>query len=557
MMGQLGNPEQEGLIPRSSSLIFQSILSDDAGTEFTIKISMLEIYKEALKDLLFVSDEKLKIKETAEGISVTGLSEEYVGSEQELLERIEFGQENRTVACTKMNSRSSRSHQLFVIKVQQRCEDGVEKIGTLNLVDLAGSEKISASGVKGLGLEEAKKINLSLSMLGHVIHQLSQGASHIPYRDSKLTRLLQESLGGNFKTRLLVACSPHIRNLEESISTLKFAQRAKTVKTKAKMNLKEAPDVVIARLTRQLEEAFAYIEELKRMLGKAGDISVPIISVQSECFDSSPPEEQPYSQPEVSQGSTQAESQSLPQPNDSSHPINAEGAAEPQPEHTEADAMPCPPTRVYTKPKCRSLTHFQRSVPKLPAHPLQKDPNLPPALLSTCDTFLLKSDISTAFPAKFPHHFHGSQPNSPQLDVIPDVDEDNPGKFSGINDIQRNWETLRMQYSIHLRAMQRQIADLSAHKLTLKHKISQLREQNQHFEQFIMGHLEACHHKKQEKGCSCDDKDKEIAVLKNEVRGLTQRLMEGERRAGVEQRSANFVEMEEFLSCDSSFVRTT
>jgi hypothetical protein len=464
-----------------------------------------------------------------------------------------------------MNSRSSRSHQLFVIKVQQRCEDGVEKVGTLNLVDLAGSEKISASGVKGLGLEEAKKINLSLSMLGHVIHQLSQGASHIPYRDSKLTRLLQESLGGNFKTRLLVACSPHIRNLEESISTLKFAQRAKTVKTKAKMNLKEAPDVVIARLTRQLEEAFAYIEELKRMLGKAGDIQVPLISVQSECFDSSPPEDQPYSQPEASQETAQTDCQSLPQPSHSTNSLITDPAIELR---TEANAIPIPPGRAYIKPKGRSFTHIQSNFfSKPPAHPLLKDPNFThfsPSLLPNCDTFLSESDISAAFPPfspKHPRQFHISQPNSPQLDIIPDQEEDYSGKFTGISDIQRNWETLRMQYSFHLQALQRQISDLTAHRLTLKQKNNQLREQNQYLEQFIMSHLDACHHKGLQKGNLSElvGKDKEIAVLKSEVRGLTQRLLEGESRVGeaMEQKSSNYVEMEEFLSCDSSFVMST
>ena len=249
MMGVLDDAVQSGLIPRSAAQIFEAILQADPGTVFTIKCSMMEIYKETLKDLLYPSDQKLKIKKTLEGITVEGLTEEYVASEDELLERIAYGQENRTTACTKMNSRSSRSHQLFIIKVRQQMEDGLEKTGTLNLVDLAGSEKVNSSGVTGTGLEEAKKINLSLSMLGHVIQKLSIGSSHIPYRDSKLTRILQESLGGNFKTRLLVACSPHVRNVEETISTLKFAQRAKTVKTKAVMNVKEAPDVIIARLT--------------------------------------------------------------------------------------------------------------------------------------------------------------------------------------------------------------------------------------------------------------------------------------------------------------------
>jgi len=565
MMGVLGDAEQSGLIPRSASLIFQSILSDEAGTEFTIKISMLEIYKEALKDLLYVSDEKLKIKETAEGISVTGLTEEYVGSEEELMDRIEYGQENRTVACTKMNSRSSRSHQLFIIKVHQCCADGVEKVGTLNLVDLAGSEKISASGVKGLGLEEAKKINLSLSMLGHVIHQLSQGASHIPYRDSKLTRLLQESLGGNFKTRLLVACSPHIRNLEETISTLKFAQRAKTVKTKAKMNLREAPDVVIARLTKQLEQAFAYIEELKRMLGKNGDIPINIITVQSEMqLSSSQRDFQPEESPDTSQTDRPS-----PKLEDGASSVPAEG--EPQAETSTLN-------RVYKKPKNRSLTHIQRRFrPLSPDCPsaFQKDPPFPPFSdsnflhldqLHSSETFTSESDLFPSFPAFLGKNslsgrpFLLSQPNFPQLDVIPDIGEEDSGKPAGLEDIQRNWEALRMQYSLHLRELQRQIQDLNGQKASLKQKNSLLREQNQSLEQFMMGHLDLCHQKKQRKVAlsEINYKDRETEVLKREVRGLTQRLLETESRAAlaVEQKQPNWAEMEEIVSCNSSFVRT-
>ena len=111
------------------------------------------------------------------------------------------------------------------------------KKGTLNLVDLAGSEKVSKTGAVGLTLEEAKKINLSLSTLGNVIHALTHKSEHIPYRDSKLTRLLKESLGGNYKTSLIVTCSPHSYNLDEVISSLLFAKRVKTIKMWLKLIL--------------------------------------------------------------------------------------------------------------------------------------------------------------------------------------------------------------------------------------------------------------------------------------------------------------------------------
>lgn len=136
-----------------------------------------------------------------------------------------------------MNEYSSRSHTIVMLEVVQRYPNGLQKKGRLNLVDLAGSEKVSKSGSVGESLQEAKKINLSLSCLGNVIHALTSNNEHIPYRESKLTRLLQESLGGNYKTYLVATCSPHSSNLEETLSTLKFASRVKTIKNSCKINV--------------------------------------------------------------------------------------------------------------------------------------------------------------------------------------------------------------------------------------------------------------------------------------------------------------------------------
>lgn len=144
---------------------------------------------------------------------------------------------SKSVRSTKMNEYSSRSHTIAMLEVVQRYPNGVEKKGRLNLVDLAGSEKVLKSGSTGESLEEAKKINLSLSCLGNVIHALTSNSEHVPYRNSKLTRLLQESLGGNYKTYLIATCSPHSSSAEETISTLKFATRVKTIKNKCKINV--------------------------------------------------------------------------------------------------------------------------------------------------------------------------------------------------------------------------------------------------------------------------------------------------------------------------------
>ena len=237
MTGDILNPVTRGIIPRSISKIFE-YASTCPKIEFSLKCSMLEIYKETLRDLLCPS-ESLKIKENLHrGVYVEGLTEIFVASEEEVMDVLASGEKTRSVASTKMNQVSSRSHQLFMVEIRQTFENDSEKKGVLNLIDLAGSENIKDSGVSGMNLEEAKKINLSLSALGNVIHALTVQSDHVPYRDSKLTRLLQESLGGNFKTALIITCSPSQRNLDETIKTLKFAQRAKKIKTNAKINFK-------------------------------------------------------------------------------------------------------------------------------------------------------------------------------------------------------------------------------------------------------------------------------------------------------------------------------
>ena len=170
------------------------------------------------------------------GIYVEDLTLEFVETKDDILELIELGQKSRAIASTAMNAESSRSHSVFQLIISQKNANGSTKSGKLNFIDLAGSEKISKTGARGETLEEAKKINQSLSALGMVIKALADGKPHIPYRDSKLTRLLQDSLGGNTKTTLIVGVSPADDNIEESISTLNFAKRAKTIKNVVKVN---------------------------------------------------------------------------------------------------------------------------------------------------------------------------------------------------------------------------------------------------------------------------------------------------------------------------------
>ncbi|KAM9981593.1 hypothetical protein ACTFIY_003888 [Dictyostelium cf. discoideum] len=186
------------------------------------------------------------------------------------MELIQVGESSRSVAKTNMNQRSSRSHSILIIAIEQKSSDGSKKRGKLNLVDLAGSEKVSKTGAEGIVLEQAKKINQSLSLLGNCIHALTDSKrEHIPFRDSKLTRLLQDSLGGNTKTTLLVTASPHFNNVDETISTLKFGARAKSIKNNVKVNQEKSAaelQIIVNALTKELSILKVYSISLENLV---------------------------------------------------------------------------------------------------------------------------------------------------------------------------------------------------------------------------------------------------------------------------------------------------
>ncbi|KAL8730827.1 MAG: hypothetical protein Q9181_004518 [Wetmoreana brouardii] len=245
MMGaDIDDEEQRGIIPRIVEQMFASILRSPGNIEYTVRVSYMEIYMEKIRDLLVPQNDNLPVhEEKNRGVYVKGLLEIYVSSVQEVYEVMRRGGAARATAATNMNQESSRSHSIFVITTTQKnVETGSAKSGQLFLVDLAGSEKVGKTGASGQTLEEAKKINKSLSALGMVINSLTDGKStHIPYRDSKLTRILQESLGGNSRTTLIINCSPSSYNDAETISTLRFGVRAKAIKNKAKINAELSP----------------------------------------------------------------------------------------------------------------------------------------------------------------------------------------------------------------------------------------------------------------------------------------------------------------------------
>uniref|UniRef100_A0A8C6V3S6 Kinesin-like protein n=1 Tax=Neogobius melanostomus TaxID=47308 RepID=A0A8C6V3S6_9GOBI len=251
---------QKGVIPRAFEHVFETIQCAE-NTKFLVRASYLEIYNEEIRDLLgSETKSKLELKEHPErGVYARDLSMHTVHSVGECEAVLEQGWRNRAVAYTLMNKDSSRSHSIFTIHLEicSTDENGHSHLraGKLNLVDLAGSERQSKTGATGERLREATKINLSLSALGNVISALVDGRSkYIPYRDSKLTRLLQDSLGGNTRTLMIACLSPADYNYEETLSTLRYANRAKCIQNKPRIN--EDPKDALLR---------QYQEEIKKL----------------------------------------------------------------------------------------------------------------------------------------------------------------------------------------------------------------------------------------------------------------------------------------------------
>ncbi|XP_022342625.2 uncharacterized protein LOC111136219 isoform X1 [Crassostrea virginica] len=227
-----GNKENPGINQRALAMLFKE--TEDRGQDwtYTITVSVMEIYNEMIRDLLSGDPSyKMEVKMKSEGgLHVPGLCSEEVKSVDDVNQVFALGQKNRATATTNMNEHSSRSHALLTVQVHGvNKTTNVKTLGKLNLVDLAGSERVSKSGADGTRLKEAQNINKSLSCLGDVIHALRSKQNHVPYRNSKLTYLLQDSLGGDSKTLMIVQIAPVEKNLGESVCSLNFAQRVRTV----------------------------------------------------------------------------------------------------------------------------------------------------------------------------------------------------------------------------------------------------------------------------------------------------------------------------------------
>ncbi len=265
MEGDINSEENAGIVPRSVKAILEQL--EQSGSEFTIRVSFLELYNEELQDLLVPpnSDKKLKLCEVEKkGVVCQNLEEITVLSVKDIFEILQRGILQRQTAATLCNKNSSRSHSIFTMKIMiKECNvDGEEVVrhGQLNLVDLAGSECVGRSGAKNDRAREAGSINQSLLTLGRVITALVDHHGHIPYRDSKLTRLLQESLGGKAKTCIIATVTPSQNAVEETLSTLDYAHRAKNIKNMPQVNQRMTKKTVMKEYCEEIESLRAQLQ---------------------------------------------------------------------------------------------------------------------------------------------------------------------------------------------------------------------------------------------------------------------------------------------------------
>lgn len=264
LFGEMADPKsiRRGIIPRACEYLFGDIRTARDVSNTKIQCSLIEIYQNQLFDLLNANGDKLAIRQRVDNsIYVQGVSEVVVKSMDDVFELLAIGSQNRKVAETRLNHVSSRSHAILTLQVQQTLKSGEMVLSKLNFVDLAGSERVKVSGAVGDRLNEASAINKSLSALGNVIKALTTNKEHIPYRDSKLTYLLQDALGGNSKTSLVVTCSSDKDKASATVDSLRFAKRAKQMTNNVKVNI---------QITRK--KLMKINEQYKKKLQKADDI---------------------------------------------------------------------------------------------------------------------------------------------------------------------------------------------------------------------------------------------------------------------------------------------
>ncbi|KXS09225.1 kinesin-domain-containing protein [Gonapodya prolifera JEL478] len=272
-----------GIIPRALHRLFETL--EAQSSDFSVRVSMLELYNEELRDLLApdsgnplgasvnsvasavaFDSQKLRLfeEQRGRGIIIQGLEEVLAKNVWDVLASLRKGAEKRQTAGTQLNEKSSRSHCVFsvTVHIKEATPEGEDllKVGKLNLVDLAGSENIGRSGAENKRAREAGMINQSLLTLGRVINALVDKSPHVPYRESKLTRLLQDSLGGRTKTCIIATISPAKVNMEESLSTLDYAHRAKNIRNKPEINQKMSKKALIKEYVQEIERLRADLQ---------------------------------------------------------------------------------------------------------------------------------------------------------------------------------------------------------------------------------------------------------------------------------------------------------
>ncbi|KAI0647148.1 kinesin-domain-containing protein [Trametes meyenii] len=289
----MGNPTaQAGMIPRVLFKLFQHL--EATSTDYSVKISFVELYNEELRDLLAPdlpaptgsnqpmgmgvhkeapAQANLKLFDDANkrGVIIQGLEETPVKNAADALSLLTKGSHRRQIAATKFNDHSSRSHSVFSVTVHTTAAsstgDGLLRVGKLNLVDLAGSENIGRSGAENKRAREAGMINQSLLTLGRVINALVDSSPHVPYRESKLTRLLQDSLGGRTKTCIIGTISPARSNLEETLSTLDYAIRAKSIRNRPEVNQQMTRNALIKDYVAEITRLHADLRAVREKSG--------------------------------------------------------------------------------------------------------------------------------------------------------------------------------------------------------------------------------------------------------------------------------------------------
>ncbi|KAJ3677193.1 hypothetical protein LUZ60_002917 [Juncus effusus] len=291
-----GSKTEPGIIPMAINDLF-NIIEKDVDREFLLRMSYMEIYNEDINDLLVPEHRKLQVHENIErGIYVAGLKEEIVTCPEQVLRLMEFGESHRHIGETNMNLYSSRSHTIFrmIIESRERVEEGeltdstdAVRVSVLNMVDLAGSERVAKTGAEGVRFKEGSHINKSLLTLGNVIEKLSEGAKsqggHVPYRESKLTRILQPALGGNANTAMICNITLAQIHANETKSSLEFASRALKVENCARVNEIMTDAALLKRQRKEIEELREKLKSSHNEHWEEEILNLRNTLLQSEC----------------------------------------------------------------------------------------------------------------------------------------------------------------------------------------------------------------------------------------------------------------------------------